>query len=216
MISVPITSNPLGANVTLISNGEVSILGATPLIASLDPSQPYDLVVSTRNHPTRMQHVAPGTRELRIELSSASSGPTNPKRSAAPVAKFGSTALAPAETKKSVAAPSAKIAAATAPAPSKSPPAPTPAPATHTAARSTVAVGGSNSGVLMVSAKPPCEIFIDGKSAHMMTPQRTLTLSAGPHTITLVNATQHVKSTTKIEILAGLPSRLVKDFTAAP
>ena len=65
----------------------------------------------------------------------------------------------------------------------------------------------------MVSSKPPCEIVVDGKSTHLMTPQKKLTLSAGPHTITLVNATQHIQNQTKIEILVGLPSRLIKDFT---
>ena len=92
---------------------------------------------------------------------------------------------------------------------------PPPAPATHTAARPAVAAAiPTSAGVLMISSKPPCEITIDGKPTHLMTPQRRLVLPQGPHTIGLVNPGQHIQSTTKIEILAGLPSRLIKDFTA--
>jgi hypothetical protein len=206
---MPIITNPPGATVTLVSNGAATVLGATPVTASLDPSKGYDLVIAYRGQPTRMQHVAPGTREVRIDLDTGAS--THAIASAPPAQETHHAAPPPA--KPTTPAP-AKL-ATPAPAPAKATPA-TKAPAAPTAAKpAAVAVApGPNNGVLMVSSKPPCEIWIDGKSTHMMTPQKKLTLSAGPHTITLLNAAQHITSSSKVEILVGLPSRLIKDFTA--
>ena len=238
LIAMPIITTPAGVTVTLVANGQASILGATPLTASLDPSKSYDLVLAAPGQPTRMQHVAPGTREVRIDMSAptasnhaiAETAPATPRHTAppaapavaAPAAKPAPTAkpaIATTPTAKPVIAttPTAKPAIATTPtakpttAPTtKSVPAPAPTPAKPAAV---AAATPSGSGVLMVSSKPPCDIVIDGKPTHLMTPQRKLTLSAGPHTITLLNAAQHISSVTKVEILVGLPSRVIKDFT---
>ncbi len=201
VIAMPIITNPPGATVTLVANGAATVLGATPVTASLDPSKGYDLVIAYRGQPTRMQHVAPGTREVRIDLDTGAS--THAIASAPETQETHHTAkVAPTP-----------VATKPAPAVKATTPAPTPAP-THTAAKPAVAVApGPNSGVLMVSSKPPCEIWVDGKSTHLMTPQKKMTLAAGPHTITLLNASQHITSSSKVEILVGLPSRLIKDFT---
>ena len=163
-----------------------------------------------------MTHVVPGTHELAVDLAGGTSHDETAHTAAAP-AHHTAAPAAPAPK----AAPAAKIATTAPPAPpaakvaAKPPAAAPPAPTPHAAAKPVVAAAiPANAGVLMISSKPPCEITVDGKPTHLMTPQRRLVLTPGPHTIGLVNSTQHIQNTTKVEILAGLPSRLIKDFTA--
>ena len=42
-------------------------------------------------------------------------------------------------------------------------------------------------GTMSIASKPPCEIYIDGQSVGLHTPQRSLTLTAGKHKVRLVN-----------------------------
>lgn len=74
--------------------------------------------------------------------------------------------------------------------------------------------GSGGAGVLMVAAKPPCEIFIDGKATGLMTPQRSIDLPAGTHKVTLVNKDAKIKKTIAIKITAGKPTKLIQDYTS--
>jgi len=67
-------------------------------------------------------------------------------------------------------------------------------------------------GVLMVSAKPPCEIIVDGKDTGLMTPQRAIPLAAGAHKITFVNAAQSINKTVVVKIEADKPTKLIQDL----
>ena len=82
-------------------------------------------------------------------------------------------------------------------------PAPAPIEAPAPAAKST----------LLVSAKPPCAIAVDGRSTGLTTPQRALPLAVGHHEITLTNAEQGIQITTDVDITADQATRLVQDFT---
>jgi outer membrane biosynthesis protein TonB len=70
----------------------------------------------------------------------------------------------------------------------------------------------AGNGTLMVSSKPPCEIYIDGKPTGLSTPQRSLPLSAGSHKITLVNTAQNLKKTVAVQITADKPTKLIQDL----
>jgi len=78
------------------------------------------------------------------------------------------------------------------------------------AVAATPAAGGD--GVLMVSSKPPCAIFVDGKDTGLMTPQRALKLSAGKHTITLVSPDKTLKKSVAVQITADKPTKLIQDL----
>ncbi len=67
-------------------------------------------------------------------------------------------------------------------------------------------------GVLMISSKPPCEIYVDGKATGLMTPQRAIPLLAGNHKITLVNASQKIKKTLAVAITADKPTKVIQDL----
>jgi hypothetical protein len=64
----------------------------------------------------------------------------------------------------------------------------------------------------MVSTKPPCAITIDGVPTHLTTPQRHLTLPAGSHQITLVNAARRVNKTVDVDVVGGRSTKLIRDF----
>ena len=65
----------------------------------------------------------------------------------------------------------------------------------------------------LLGAKPPCDIYIDGKSTGLKTPQRDIKLSAGHHKVTLMNNEFSIKESFTVEIKAGTPTKMVKDFS---
>jgi hypothetical protein len=70
----------------------------------------------------------------------------------------------------------------------------------------------SADGTLMISTKPPCEIFIDGKPTGLITPQRAITLPVGTHKVTLVNNADKLKKTIAVEITADQPTKVIQDL----
>lgn len=70
----------------------------------------------------------------------------------------------------------------------------------------------ATSGTLAVSAKPPCQIYIDGRNTGLKTPQRSIQLTPGRHRITLINAEHRINRSFNVTIAAGKTSRLVRDM----
>jgi hypothetical protein len=68
-------------------------------------------------------------------------------------------------------------------------------------------------GTLSLGAKPPCEIFIDGKSTGLRTPQREIILSSGKHKVTLLNNEFGIKESFTVDIRADETVKMVKDFS---
>lgn len=65
-----ITSQPDGATVTLIANGDATVVGKTPITASVDPALTYDVVFALRDHPTTILHLDAGkVHELAVDLT---------------------------------------------------------------------------------------------------------------------------------------------------
>ncbi|MCE9571767.1 MAG: hypothetical protein K8W52_01290, partial [Deltaproteobacteria bacterium] len=95
----------------------------------------------------------------------------------------------------------------------KAPKAAKPAPKPTRTATATAAPAAGK-GTLGIGAKPPCDIIVDGKSTGLTTPQRSLALAAGPHTITLVNRANGIKKTFSVSIQAGASTKVVKDYSA--
>lgn len=207
LTTLPITSWPDGATVTLVDNGNATVLGRTPVSAALDPSHSYDVVLAVVGRPTIVKHVDFATmHELAVDLD--------------PEVKSVAKA-APAPKVHHVAAPVGRIAVPnfdaqpTRPAhhhhePAALAPAPSPAP---TKAKQVALAAPVDSGILMVSSKPPCEIIIDGKPTRLTTPQRSISLAPGAHAVTLVNATIGIRKTIAVKVDAKKPTKLIQDFT---
>jgi serine/threonine protein kinase len=67
-------------------------------------------------------------------------------------------------------------------------------------------------GVLMITSKPPCNIYVDSKDTGLKTPQREMKLPAGKRKITLVNNEFSIKETFWVEIKVGETAKASKDF----
>jgi hypothetical protein len=67
-------------------------------------------------------------------------------------------------------------------------------------------------GTLMVSSKPPCEIWIDGKPTGLTTPQRSIPLAAGTRKVTFVNEAAGIKKTVSVSITADQSTKLIQDL----
>jgi hypothetical protein len=95
--------------------------------------------------------------------------------------------------------------------------APAPSHHTHHSAAPTTpsfadASKAAGNGQLMVSSKPPCEIYVDGQPTGLVTPQRSIPLSAGAHRITFVNAGQNVNKTVAVAIKNDQTTKLIQNF----
>jgi hypothetical protein len=173
-------SSPSGATVMLVENGSASVVGTTPVNASLDPSSKYDLVLTLKGYPTSVQHLDPQATHVAVALDEPPAAPALTKSSLRKQA-------AAAKTKQRTKRVAKDKAVATA------------EPAT-------------GNGVLMVSSKPPCAIIVDGKPTSLTTPQRSISLSAGAHKITLVNAQQNIRKTLAVRIKPDQSTKLIQNF----
>jgi len=209
LVDVRFDSEPDGATVMIVDRGSTTLLGTTPTLGSLDPSRSYDVVFTSAGHPTRVEHFDPkATHAVAISYTHAA-----PAHVAAIASAHPQEVAAPKETAKPAPVKAAPVAA-----PVKVAAAPAAKPVEHKPAAKAVAVaeppkashGGG--GVLMISTKPPCQIFIDGKPTGLVTPQRSISLPAGTHNITLVNAQSKVKKTVAVEITASKSTKLIQDL----
>jgi len=129
--------------------------------------------------------------------------------------------LLPAPQPAAAIAPCPTAAPAPAPAPASPPPAPAalpvlavatslpPAPA-PAAAVDTPKPRPHREGTLRIRSTPACDILVDGHRTGLRTPQRSLELEPGKHTITLVNKKQKIRSTFSVRIVDGKTTRVSK------
>jgi hypothetical protein len=82
----------------------------------------------------------------------------------------------------------------------------------HVAAAPVASTSAAVKGSLRIAAKPPCSIAIDGKSTGMVTPQASIALTAGHHTVTLTNAEQGISLTKDVTIEADHATSLIQNF----
>ena len=199
LVDVRIDSKPAGATVMLVDNGKTQFLGTTPVAASVDPSRSYDVVLTLEGRPTQITHLDP-TKTQKLEIALAKSGapakaetPKAParvahvshaKKSSAPVGGI----VDPGFDTPKAEAPAAEAPKAEAP----------------------KAEGGK--GTLMVSSKPPCQIWIDGNDTGLTTPQRAMSLPAGAHKVTFVNAEQNITKTVSVMITGGESTKLIQNL----
>ncbi len=137
--------------------------------------------------------VAPKPAPKPAAVAVAPKPATPPQPSIAPAAPQPAVAhAAPAAPQTQHAAPATRVAAA---------PAPAPAPAAKPNAQA--AAIAANEGALKISTTVPCEIYVDGKATHKVTPQRSLRLAAGSHSLLLVNDVARVHKEVTVSITAG-------------
>ncbi len=206
-VDVRLDSKPSGATVMLVDRGKTMFLGTTPISTALDPSRQYDVVFTYKDRPTLLEHIDPRTQsKLAVTLNrSGSKSAALPLTETAPIKIVAPKVVAPkAIAKEAPKAETPKTEAPKVEAPK--------AIAKEVPKAEAPQAGGQ--GVLMVSSKPPCEIYVDGKATGLMTPQRSLPLSAGTHKITLINSAEKIKKTLTVQITADQPTKLIQDLMA--
>jgi hypothetical protein len=208
------TSTPPGATVSLIVDGKREALGPSPAKAKLDPRKTYQVLFEkpgfvSVNRPI----VFTGGLEEPIEVTLEKAGgaavaaipPTNTEARAA---------IEPAHVEKKTTR-SEKVAKAVAPEkadrPEKTEKVEPKVEKTPEVKEAAAEVKGT--GTLLLGSKPPCEIFIDGKSTGLSTPQRDIKLSAGKHKVTLVNNEFGITEKFVVEIKADAVEKQIKDYS---
>ncbi len=103
---LPITSQPDGAIVTLIANGDATVVGRTPITATIDPTLTYDVVFALRDHPTMIAHIdASKVHELAIDLTPRPTPPPARRRTKVVIATKPKTVATKTVAPKPVAKP---------------------------------------------------------------------------------------------------------------
>lgn len=227
-VDVRIDSTPSGADVSLVDRGKTTFLGTTPINASVDPSRSYDVVFTFANKPTQVERLDPKAT-TRLAVTLGTSGNQNkeaakPTKVEAPKAVKAEKGIATRKAEKKavaevkvtkttpakVAAPLEDETTALARKLAEKKAAKAESKTEEPAAEKAVAKAGT--GVLMISSKPPCEIWVDGTSTGLMTPQRAMSLPAGKHKITLVSPDKAHKKTITVEITPDKPTKVIQDL----
>ena len=195
LVDVRIESSPKGATVMIVDRGKTSFLGSTPIVASLDPSREYDIVFTYPNKPTQLEHIVPSKQnKLSVTLGKAGNQAKPELKAEKPRTEV--KIEKPAKVEKPVVVKAE----------------PKPEKIEKTEQPAVEAAPKLGEGVLMISSKPPCEIFIDGAPTGLTTPQRAIKLAAGKHKITLVNTAEKIKKTIAVEIQPDQPTKVIQDL----
>lgn len=205
LVTIRFESKPAGATVTLVDRGRTSLIGTTPINASLDSHHKYEIVFSLDGRATKIAKLDPQkSRTVKTVLPAVSSSHRESGNTSTAVAAIAPRTNQPAAVtsvanQQRVATKSTTTGQAV-------------------VAKEIAAVFGPASevgtGIVMISSKPPCEIVVDGKATGLMTPQRNLTMTAGRHTITLLNKPNGIKKNLSIQVSAGKSTKLVQDYSA--
>ncbi|HEY4177038.1 MAG TPA: protein kinase [Kofleriaceae bacterium] len=224
-------TTPPGAKVSLIIDGKRQELGVSPQTAPLDPRMTYQVLFEmpgfvSVNKPIQFSGGQDEKMSITLEKAAGVTPPPTPviaeqpktpveqpktpvQQPKTPVEQPKTPAIVtntPKTPKEPKQTPITKIDHSgdlpkTPKTPKEEPPDETPK----------VAKGGS--GTLMLGSKPSCDIFIDGSSSGLHTPQREIKLSAGKHKVTLVNNEFGIKESFTVDIKADEPTKAIKDYS---
>jgi hypothetical protein len=206
-VRVVLESEPSGATVMLVDENGAQPLGQTPMVHEMEPGHAYELMFTMAGHRSSLVTVDPSaSKRVTVDLASSTAKVEAPS-AAAPVAPKAVVKAAPQAVAK--AAPRAEPRAEAKKAEPKAARITKVEPVKAAPAKA----AGGGGGTLMLGAKPPCDIFIDGKPTGLKTPQRALKVAPGAHRVTLVSREHKITETFSVDIKAGAPTKIVKDLT---
>tara|TARA_R110002096_G_scaffold423452_1_gene630587 strand:- start:50399 stop:53155 length:2757 start_codon:yes stop_codon:yes gene_type:complete len=193
-------SEPAGAEVVLIADGVSQSLGTAPVDVKIDPRKRYEVVFKKDGFATVTRPVEiTGNTALSVVGTLAKARVVANTKPITP----GGTGLKPKPENTAVVVATPKPPIENPVAPKEEDPKPPKPP-----------VAASNAtGTLLLSAKPPCNIFIDGRDTGKRTPQRNIVLPVGKHRITLLNNELGIKESFNVKISADKPTKALKDYT---
>jgi eukaryotic-like serine/threonine-protein kinase len=216
-------STPAGAKVSLIVDGKREALGPAPAKTKLDPRKSYYVLFELPGYVSVNRPITfTGGLEEKIAVTLEKAGAANPAMATAalpvttppkndkkvtttpggtgPVTRPDKTTPKTDKTDKTDVAKTDTKVEKTDPKPEKP------------EIKDAVATSGGQ-GTLLLGSKPPCEIFIDGKSTGLHTPQKDIKLASGKHKVTLVNNEYGIKETFSVDIKPDATEKQIKDYS---
>lgn len=229
LIDVRFDSTPPGAMVMLVDRerGVTSPVGTTPVRTALDPKVAYDAIFTLEGHPTKVVSLdasksprvladLTGTGTVASGTAAAGATPTTQG-----TANGDASGVNPAETSAQVAKtsdpeePVRNTGRNKRPRRDKERDKPNEREEAEAPDEPTE-VNAAAMGSLTISAKPPCEVSINGKSLGRMTPVRELPVTAGIYKITLTNKSLGVNETIAVRVTPGKETKVTQDYTGTP
>jgi hypothetical protein len=241
LVDVRFDSTPPGAMVMLVDRGRgiTSPVGTTPVRAALEPKGTYDAIFTLEGHPTKVVSLA-GPKAARVVADLTGNGgeqaATAPNPGTGPTESTGAQPVPAGAGDKTEVAKVDEVKASAGDKPSgadqRDPRDKRKDKRTRTRVGATAPGGGDpgdegdevveaaaddgSTGRLSISAKPPCEISINGKPTGRSTPVRDLPLSVGIHKITFINKSLGVNETIAVRVTAGKETKVAQDYTGTP
>lgn len=221
LVDVRFDSSPAGAMVMLVDreHGITTPVGTTPVRAALDPKGSYDAIFTLEGHPTKMVSLS-GGKEPRIFADLTGATATPPGGEAGKATGTGATQVAAVDENAKAGNLGKPDKSDAKPDKSKDRKRPRPGrtgsgrePAEEEEEEEDGAVNAAAMGTITISAKPACEISINGKPTGKSTPLRELPLTAGIHKITFVNKTLGVNETIAVRVTPGKETKVTQDYT---
>ena len=232
-IEVSLSSDPSGADLVLVRNGERKKYGQTPQVIKLLPEDGYQVELKSDKCKDKIEPLAfnnSGPMKLHLTLDCAmkvappptkvaENTPPVPPRAVTrprPVAK-----VTPRVKPKVVPRPRPKVAIKPRPRPKVVPkpqpkvvPRPRPKVEPKKIARPKLPppIPSGDPGILLVGSKPWTRIFVNGKDSGFTTPRR-LTLRPGRYNVTLRNPKFKIDWTFKVTIKSGKTEKRIKRFS---
>jgi serine/threonine protein kinase len=205
------TSQPAGAKVTLVVDGDKKVVGVTPVDFKLDPRKRYEAVFKKDGFvPVSRAIAMTGGQEVPVEVSlEKGSGPVRKIAVAEETATAPDLSLISGGTRKAGEGGKKSEPVKKAEPAKKEPAAAEPK---DEAGSDDATADEDGFGMIGLGAKPPCRIFIDGRDTGQKTPQVGIKLKAGKHRVTLVNNEFGIKESFTVKITAGETEKAFKDL----
>jgi serine/threonine protein kinase len=213
-------SDPPGATVTLIADGNRQALGPSPVRAPLDPRLSYQVLFErpgyvSVNRPIVLTGALEEKLVIALEPVGAVAIPSADPPKAPPAVAVVKRDPPRADPPRPPRAPPRVTPPAVAKVdpPTPDPPSADPPPADPPKVSSPPEVPKAGVGTLALGSKPSCEIYVDGASTGLYTPQPAMKLPAGKRRITLINNEYGISESFFVEISPDRPTKLIKDFS---
>jgi hypothetical protein len=209
--AVAFISEPSGATVTLIEDGVPHVIGETPIEAIIDPERHYEAMFALAGHATTLQPVeVAAAGPLRVEVN-LHPGEAATEVAGAETETEAEVEVEPAEEARAEPAPRREQARKAKRSSKRE--ARTPTRRSEPRRKKVAAAPDGAFGLLALGAKPPCDIYIDGKNTGLQTPQRSIKLAPGKHRVTLVNRDHRIRKSFTVQIVEGKRTRAIQDLT---
>ncbi len=212
-------SEPVGATVTLITDGEPRVLGESPAEAWIAPGHRYEAMFARQGYVSQLLPVVAEGAVAQVIVRMEAEDGSGDSGDLADSAVNGDGSAPSAALEREPSQPDDNSSTAKEPSEERSSSKKRRARRERRerrerrAAAHAPALSASKSGVLMVGAKPPCQIYINGRSTGLTTPQRDISLPQGSHTVTLVNRSHRIKKSFRVSIQPGQKTRIIRDMT---